>query len=184
MDGTAWMPREEVRAVRGTSPVAWWALGVAIVSWATAVASLGWQVWTHFQRPQSAVAEKHAVRRADEEREALLLLAASTRPVIAICSSYIEQFPEDAPPLYLQIRPRKVANRLGDFRQVWVEKHGVIRSKEAVDAYEDVGTDRVLRDLLAVPDSPSTDYAGLVPTVKGLRASLENLERVLKEGAR
>jgi hypothetical protein len=52
-----------------------------------------------------------------------------------------------------------------------------------VEAYEDVGVDRVLRELRQ-PDTPQTDYAGLVPTVEALRASLEALRQELRQALR
>jgi hypothetical protein len=169
-----------------TSPVAWWALGVAVGSFLVAAGSLGWQIWTHTHRPQAEVRVKDALRRSDEERQALSRLLGQIPAVVTMCSSYIEQFPEDAPPSTVTIPPRKVANRLGTFQEAWRKEASRIRSQDVRGAYNDIGVDRVLQELLSEgPDvGPTFDHAAVVPVVKGLRASVESLEGVMREATR
>jgi hypothetical protein len=104
-------------------------------------------------------------------------------PVIAICSSYIEQFPEGAQPATLHIVPRKVTNRLGDLRETWVQLEGRIRSPSVRDAYDDIGVDRLLRDIPRAEDH-QTDFAGLVPPITALRASLQALHGTIQADLR
>jgi hypothetical protein len=123
-------------------------------------------VWTHFRRPQSAIWERDALRRSDEERDALRRLRDSLSPVVSMCSSYIEQFPEGRAPSTLQIRPRKVASRLAAVRVVWLDEESRIESERVREAYQDVGVDELLGEIPET-ETPSTDYEALVPRSRG-----------------
>jgi hypothetical protein len=100
------------------------------------------------------------VRRPEEERVATSRLLGQLPPAVDMCSNHIGQFPDDAPPATVTIPPRKVANRLGEFRESWRDQESFIR-KEVREAYDDVGIEQVLREI-PQNESPSTDYAALV----------------------
>ena len=159
-----------------TSPVAWLALVVAVVS-------LGWQILTHIRRHKTAVREHGEVRRSEQEREAIQRVLGQVPPVIDMCGNYIEQFPEDAPPVTVTIPPRKVANRLANLRQVWRDEESLIRSETLRGAYDAIAVDRLLREIPRT-DGPTMDYVALIPLVKDLRASVENFRRALRDALR
>jgi hypothetical protein len=172
------LAREDTTVV-DTSPVAWIGLGVAILSFALAVISLLWQRRTWRQQPQQQVRIQKATKRWQEEEAALHYLSGQIPSVIEICDRFIEQFPEDRDrsqfTMKAEIGGRKVAGRLGHFREEWRRREDDVRSAVVVDAHRAVGIDAVLRKVLS-----GTDDELLLPDVRALRSSLQALDRAIR----
>jgi hypothetical protein len=163
--------------MEGTILVAWLALGLTLIH-------IGWQIWwqvrRHRRRPEDEIRVRDALRRSDVERRALERLLGALAPVIAMCSNYIEQFPEGRPPSTLQLHPRKVAARLATFQGVWQEEEPTIKVAAVRDAHREIGVGRVLAEI-----ADKAVYPGeLLSTVKAPRASLEALRRTLGDALR